>query len=364
MIEYALAFVIINLTLIFKKLKNEKLAKFLTVIIPLTYLFILMVFRDYSVGSDVPAYYSKFLKFQNNGFNTTEDYGFHIILYFFAKTTGSFRLFLVLLYLIYYVGFGLLLYKYAKNIQVALLVYSFSTLFQVSVSGLRQTFGIAFCFFAIYFFYFNFKSKILNWSLSIFMWIIGCTMHLCIAFFILFYLLNSIEFNYKKIPLYTAIFILCSICCKYLFDFFSLIGNLDYGSSGKFIGFPKVALLYYAILLAIVLIEVLSKKSDFISRLISFENVDKKYYSFQFLALLDILINSTVTFSVVFARFGIIFTIFFLFYFSDFFECFKNKNLKLLFYISLNIASVIGFYITCVRHDACNVYPFNWGFGL
>ena len=361
MITYLALFLVINLTFLTNFIPNKRIGKITAIAVPLTFLLLMMVFRDYSVGNDIVGYKAQFDNYLiATKMSAKKDYGFYTTLYLFAKTFKNFRAFLAFEYLIFYVGLALILYFYCKNTQVALLVFLFSPLFELSVSGLRQTFGIALCLFSIISFL-KIK-KPFNYIVSISLWIIACTMHACLIPFIFFFVFNKFKASLKYLWLYLFLFLLCAVSSKYLFYILDSFADLGYGASGVYLGLPKVALVYFAFFLAVLCFIDLPILKDKLSRFYEFTFEEKveltKYLSLFFIY---ILFQSTVTYNLIFARFGIVFSIYLPLIFSNSFVLIKGKKARIVSYLAIVGLAIIAFWYENIHHDACGVYPFSWG---
>lgn len=361
MTAYISLFVIINLTLLTNYIPNRKVGRVMAVGIPLTLLFFLMILRDYSVGNDIIVYKSQFDSYLSTShFTAKKDFGFYFLLFAFAKTFHNFRFFLAFEYLIFYIALAMFLYFFSKNVQVALLVFLFSPLFELSVSGLRQTFGIALCLFSIIFFVR--LRKPINYIVSLLFWLTSCTMHTCLIPFALFFVFYNFAAKLKFVWLYVFLFLLCAISSKYIFYILDGLADLGYGASGVFLGAPKVAMVYFfffLVVLCLIDLPVLNKK---FSNFYSYDEEEKNEISkFLLLFLIYILFQSTVTYNLIFARFGTVFSIFFPLIFSNVFDLVNKRKARTVLYIAVVALAAIAFWYENIHHDACGVYPYIFG---
>ncbi len=361
MATYIALFIVINLTLLTNCFSNKKIAKIISISTPLVFLFFMMVFRDYSVGGDIHNYKSQFdIYLYSSRFAASKDFGFYFLLFSFAKTFQNFRFFLAFEYLIFYVSFGLLLYFYSRNTQVALLVFLFCPLFELSVSGLRQTLGIALCLFAIISFS-KIRKPFFRYSISFLLWAIACTMHACLVPSVLVFILYRFRARIKFTPLYVFLFLLCAISSKYLFYILDSFANLGYGASGVFLGVPKVAIAYFLLFLLVLYFVYSPLLKDKFSKFYDCSGQEPELSKYLLLFFVYVLFQSTVTYNLTLARFGTAFSVFLPLVCGNFFSSLKGKKTKIISYGVVVIVAMIAFWYENVHHDACNIFPFIWG---
>ena len=120
--------------------------------------FLLLGLRSTTTGGDTELYYFDFLEIDTSSLSSTlnyspmKDIGFIAFEWFIKNLGGTFRTVLLINGLIFGAAIGIVFYRRSDNPGLSyLLLFSFN-LFQFSLSGLRQTFAIAFFIFAIMFY--------------------------------------------------------------------------------------------------------------------------------------------------------------------------------------------------------------------
>ena len=117
--------------------------------------FVLLGLRSTSTGGDTQIYYHDFLSINTDSLSSTianspmKDVGFIIFEWLVKRIGGTFRTVLLINALLFGIAIGKMFYRRSDDPGLSyVLLFSFN-IFQFSLSGLRQTFAIAFVIFAL-----------------------------------------------------------------------------------------------------------------------------------------------------------------------------------------------------------------------
>ncbi|WOE30897.1 MULTISPECIES: EpsG family protein [unclassified Acinetobacter] len=122
------------------------------IFIPIILLTILYSIRNYNVGTDTPAYVSKFMKsFDYNYyyFNPNVEYGYQLLEYLILGITHEYFLFFTLISLIIIPLYILTINKVSVNYFYSILIYFTFGFYTFFFNGLRQGIAMAICFSAL-----------------------------------------------------------------------------------------------------------------------------------------------------------------------------------------------------------------------
>lgn len=161
-------------------------------------LLLLYGLRDSSVGVDISQY--KYI-YENAGgllpgfWNFKGDFGYYYFNFFFFSRGVPWQIYLFLVYAIVSLAITLFLHKYSDNVYFSLFLFITIGFFTMSMSGLRQSLGVALCLFSyiladsankkrkrIY--------KVFFLFLSLAFWFIAFTMHSSAFVFGVFYIIR------------------------------------------------------------------------------------------------------------------------------------------------------------------------------
>lgn len=264
-------------------------------------LFLIMGFRDPSVGTDIQAYLYRYnyetpnLKTFISEFNLisffTEEGGFKL-LNSILKTLRFNDLHYVMFYsLVFSLSFVLFYYKYSKNVFISILLYITIGNFAMSMTGLRQTMAIII---VLYSFKYITERKFLKFLLLV---IMASTFHLSVLICIPIYFLFGANLKKKDV-----IFIFCIVLCliplnKIFYRYLTSVVSL-FPKYQIYIGFPyKLNPLVVLVALSINLFPILFWNIfDDINiqekKVISFLFICSSLYSvFNIIAMNDVMIN-------------------------------------------------------------------------
>lgn len=343
---------------------KDKYRKILCLILPLLLFLIMMTLRSFSVGSDIKTYYSIFLRYQNGTEHPIKkDLGFYYTLYFFSNIPGEFgfRVFLFVEYLLLVTGAFLVIYFFLENVHINLVILLMCPLFPLVVSGLRQTYAIALCLYALFFTKLSIRKRI-KYPLSILLWIASCFMHFSAISFCVYYLIKLIK-PFKKISVVSLIGIWLFFCVftKYLFPIINSFYNFGYGSGGYYLGFPKISFLYF--FLIIVASIMFNKKSFKMPLFGDFEFPTQYNDLFQECFLMSFVFCLVFTFACwnnVASRIGIFFIVGFPTVASLMVRGFKKPTTRFTLNLLIIFLSLLGFVYENMITNACGTYPFSW----
>ncbi len=341
-----------------------KVRKAICIAIPLLVFLVMMTLRSYSVGADVHTYFEIFTRYQSGAERPgNKDLGFYYLMLVFSKLPGpyGFRIFLFFEYAIFCGGAFLLLFRHAKGIHVYLLILMMCPLFPLVVSGLRQSFGIGICFYAL----FSAKTKwkgYIRYPLSIGIWLIACLFHFGSISFGVYYLLCFIKPIRKyNIPILICLWLFSCVASKYLLIGVNYFYNFGYGVGGVFQGIPKISMLYFVLTIAaLILFNVKEFRLPIVGEF-AFPETEKR--SFQEGALMSLAfcyIYASACWSNVAPRIALVFIVGFPALAVTIIKGFKKPTTRFSLNAAVIVLSVVGFYYENAITNACGTYPFGW----
>lgn len=158
-INYLIYSIVILSALIFRGAGNTEKNRRFFIIFNIAVLILEVVLRSLSVGSDTHVYYFLFHKYSSMSWNEiweqfvnrytvggTEDIGYVLLVKLIGSITHSWFVYTFFTDLMFFIPFGILLYRYAKDFwQLTLGFLIYITLFHViALSGGRQLFAMGF----------------------------------------------------------------------------------------------------------------------------------------------------------------------------------------------------------------------------
>ncbi len=118
----------------------------------LFFMWVLTAFRGPDIGNDTRNYIYYFEKIRTTGIEKEYrfEYGFQLFCLIVGLFTNDAQVFLIVCATICYIGIGVYIFKYSKNILIsAILVFTFC--FSIFTSALRQNFAMILCLYAYHF---------------------------------------------------------------------------------------------------------------------------------------------------------------------------------------------------------------------
>lgn len=141
-----LCFCIITYGLLHKYYKRSSINK-IFVIIAVIGLILIFGLRNISVGTDTIQYYNRYnMARHSSGLNIQQDeYGFNYINYLFNQMECSWQIYLFTINAIMLIILGMFIYKYSPYPLYSVIIFVCIGLFNMYMSGLRQSLAISLC---------------------------------------------------------------------------------------------------------------------------------------------------------------------------------------------------------------------------
>lgn len=112
-------------------------------------LFIIYVFRDYSVGRDIPGYVDIYESMSSHDLYdaswTWMEWGYVLLMKVFSMLGLSFRVFWAFIYAVTIIPLMCFIKKYSKDVTLSLIIFMCFQFFVFSMSALRQTMAMSIC---------------------------------------------------------------------------------------------------------------------------------------------------------------------------------------------------------------------------
>ena len=200
-----------NVGLNLKQVNNSRICKCIALII-LMFLWTITAFRGLEIGNDTQTYINYFYNISENGVNSNYEIelGYQYFCLLISKINKNPHVFLFLISTILYIGVGIYIFKYSKNILFSVCLF-FSLCFSAFTNTLRQNIAMILCLYAFQ----SIKSK--KYIKTILIVGIASCFHYSAWIFLLFFLDKIIP--KKRLLVFTASLII---------SFFGILGVLNY----------------------------------------------------------------------------------------------------------------------------------------
>lgn len=165
--------------------------------------FVLMVFKDASIGSDTPDYFMSFeamakydfynfLSFEEYGYERIEK-GFKLLIWLLTRITPDGHILLLVTAVISSVAIFSFIKDHATNKSLALFFFITLGFFQFAMSGIRQTIAISIIIFGLHYLR---KKKLLKYSIVV---LLAMQFHKSALFALPLYFVADLEINRKTL---------------------------------------------------------------------------------------------------------------------------------------------------------------------
>lgn len=186
--------------------------------------YILLAFRDITVGVDTRAYCKSFEKIRELKFGERE-YGYTLLTYFISLVSHHHRVFLMVTSLFFPICF----YHYLKeekgtcfSVFLSLIIVMAIEVFVFAFAGIRQTIALSLIMLS---YKYLLKGKVVQCSLLI---LLASTFHLSALIFLIAYPFRKMKLSLWHILIFAAVFIIGNFAPQTVIDF---IGETFFGDS-------------------------------------------------------------------------------------------------------------------------------------
>lgn len=341
-----------------KKTENKKL-KNIFYIVGLLVIFLFLIFKNDSVGTDTLSYRTAFEETcKSKRMVGKKDVAFYGSMLLFSFFSQSFFLYQLIMYLIIVSLYGCFIRFTSEDIFSSLLLFVFSIVFLMALSGLRQTIAMAICSMALFIFV---KGKKYYKLISIPVWLVSCFFHSSSLVFPLVFISYFFkgEFNKKQIICYLLIYFASLVLGVWFFSSIYEIKDLTYQITSVFQGIPFGSLFHLSFL--IVSLYLYLRFSD----LENCEKLNVKIGSWSILLYCCFL--STSIFGNVISRFGFYFAPAILVFYPTVLKNLKPIKIKFVTlktgYSFLLIVSFLALFLyDCLLKNSLGTFPYEWRF--
>lgn len=343
----------------FALIKNKKISRILTIVTPLFFFIIMMTLRDFSVGGDLESYINLFNDYSNGtAVSANRDFLFYLVLRLFSYTK-NFRLFLFFEYSILCVALFLFMYRLSSKPSVSLLLLIGSPLFELFVSGLRQTFA---CALFLLGFVFLLSDKKYMKILSIVFIVLSIFSHLSLAISLVIFpvfFLTKKGMQFKHLYILVPVYCCFLICIKYVFDIFNTFHFMEYGFGGTYLGLPKISIMYFCFFVILYILHFANfGKIPVVGGI--HRNI-KSTNSFHFIIFfIFLVIYSCASWNNNFGRFGYPFLFSFFLLVPSGIDMFEKASIRHILCSLIILFSLSFFVYNVLVNDSCEIYPFLW----
>lgn len=165
----------------------------------------LTAFRASNIGNDTLNYINAFEQINASGISSQfrMEYGFQLLCLFIGLFTKNAQVFLVVCASICYIGVGVYIFRYSKNI-IASVILLFAFCFSIFTNILRQDIAMVICLYAYQFI----KEKKNMWAVLLIL--LAMTFHITAAICFLIFILKYLRHNFKLNIIVTILIIAAS----------------------------------------------------------------------------------------------------------------------------------------------------------
>lgn len=155
-------------------------------------LWFLTAFRSSEIGNDTQTYINYFIKINKTGVSDKYviEYGFQYLCLFIGLFTDNPQVFLIICATICYLGIGVYIFKYSKNIVISTILV-FCLCFSIFTNTLRQDIAMVICLYA----YQAMKKK--KRILSLLLILVAFLFHKSALIFLVLFLSKFLKYNLK-----------------------------------------------------------------------------------------------------------------------------------------------------------------------
>lgn len=385
-------------------LRSEKLKLFLCSFIPAILMFLLLALKGANVGADSQTYINAYHDlgsipnfpsdefFQSlKAYNFQNEYGFILFAQVFSKIGLPYLVFQIFVYSVICFCLFYSSWRLSKNPAFSLLIFFCFTFFNFYVSGLRQSFAMALCLFAL--------SLVISGGRTplrtvFYFLIVGLATfwHKSALIFIIPYFLIRIRVNLKAMIFLVFLSVFFFIFGGEMYEFInSLTSSLFEGNYGDYApfsfgtGLTTILLIFIIAFSYFLYVDSRQKESiiSFIERKIPFYQEEKQvqqtdpnttdYLSdnvvqsndehnfslYIILTFIGVWLSNTNRFSISFGRIGMYFSVFTMFLLSNSIERIRNQKIKYTFLIVFFVAFYGYFIYTAIIPNYLGIGPYT-----
>lgn len=360
--SYPYFLLIILETIIFvfgKRFGDKKILKNIFFFLGVLFIFVFLVFKNDSVGTDTLSYKNVFNNICNSKKITTKkDIGFYGSMLLFSYISNSFFAYQFFLYLFIVSLYSLFIRLLSDDIFLSLQLFIYSIVFLMALSGIRQSVAMSLCSLSLCLFI---KQKKYFKLFAIPIWIASCFFHSSSVVFSLMFISYFLKVNIQKrtIIIYVFIYLSSLVLGVWFFSFLYEIKDLTYFITSKNQGLPFGSLFHFFFLMVCMLLIVYFKEEG--------NDGDSFIVSCSWCLLLYCCFLSTSMFSSIISRFGFYFAPALIVFYSNGIGQlkpieFKRIPLKTICYITIISCYALLFLYDCTFKNSLGTFPYKWRF--
>lgn len=246
------------LSFLFYNVKDKRKNKYISIFF-FSYLIIVFVFRDYSVGRDIPSYLDAYEK---SSFHDWFDFdwiymesGYIFLMKIFSTIGFTFRFFLLFLYSILVIPLSIYICRSSRDLSLSLIIYVCFQFFVFNMSGLRQTVALALCLIAFIIAHKNGKRAFFEYLLFV---LAAISIHRSAIVFLPAYFIMRQKLTFRMILFYGIIAVLSIIKSNSILSYFQKNEITNY----EFDEYLTIGSTFYFVLGIVILTYIFDKGKD------------------------------------------------------------------------------------------------------